>query len=226
MSFFEMEFPRAISYRAVGGPGFSTNVKEGLSGFESRNRNWVNSRAKWNVSLITPSSFSGSEQNYADIVRGFFLNVGGKADAFRLRDWIDHTFTNETIATGDGSTRGPFQLIKTYTTGNRSYVRQIKKPIMATILDYQGNALTDTVTLTDNGGAVSSAIYTLDATTGIVMFNVGHAPAVAHVIRASGEFHYPARFDSDDLPQQTEESEVKAGRGITSWTIALAEVRL
>lgn len=226
MAFFEVEFPRVISYRAVGGPGFSTQVNQGLSGFEQRNKNWSQARSKWNVQLITPSAFSGSEQNYADLVRAFFLNVSGKLDAFRLRDWLDFAFTNETIAIGDGTTLGPFQLKKTYTIGARSYVKQIKKPIMASILDYQGNALTDTVVLKDNGSVISTANYTLDATTGIVNFGSGHAPGNSHVITASGEFHYPARFDSDELPLQTEESGVRAGRPITSWSIAIVEVRI
>jgi uncharacterized protein (TIGR02217 family) len=226
MAFFEIEFPRTISFRAVGGPGFSTTVNQGLSGYEQRNKNWAQARAKWQINLITPASFSGSEQDYADLIRSFFLNVSGKADAFRFRDAIDNKFTNEVIATGDGSTLGPFQLVKTYTIGGRSYVKQIKKPIMSAVNDYQGNALTDTVTLTDNGSPISAANYSIDATTGIVTFGSGHAPANTHLIRASGEFHYPARFDSDDLGQQVEESAVRDGRGVTSLSIALVEVRL
>ncbi len=226
MSFLELEFPTTISYRAVGGPGFSTTVNQGLSGFEQRNKNWAQARAKWQISLITPASFAGSEQNYADLIRAFFLNVSGKADAFRLKDWIDYKFSNEIIGTGDGSSLGPFQLIKTYSIGGRSYIRQIKKPITSAVNDYQGNPLADTVTLTDNGSAIDPTHYTIDATTGLASFTSGHAPANLHVIRASGQFHYPARFDSDDLGQQIEESAVRDGRGITSFSIALVEVRL
>lgn len=226
MAFFEVEFPRQISYRAVGGPGFSTTVNQGLSGYEQRNKNWAQARAKWQISLMTPASFAGSEQSYADLIRAFFLNVSGKADAFRLRDWIDNKFTNEVIGTGDGTTLGPFQLVKTYSIGGRSYIKQVKKPITSAVNDYQGNALTDTVTLTDNGIAVSSSNFTIDETTGLASFTSGHAPASGHIIRASGEFHYPARFDSDDLGQQIEESAVKDGRGITSLSIAVVEVRL
>lgn len=226
MAFFEVEFPRTFAFRTNGGPGFSTTVNQGLSGFEQRNKNWSNPRAKWNVQLTTPASFAGTEQNYADLLRAFFMVVSGKGDAFRLRDGIDHTFTNETITVGTGSALGPFQLIKTYAIGGRSYVRQIKKPIMSTITDYQGNALTDTVALKDNGAPISTSNYSLDATTGLVLFGSGHAPASGHIITASGEFHYPARFDSDDLPQQVEESDVRGGRGITSLSIAIVEVRL
>lgn len=226
MAFFEVEFPRTFAFRTNGGPGFSTTVNQGLSGFEQRNKNWANPRGKWNVQLTTPASYAGTEQSYADLLREFFLAVSGKGDAFRLRDGMDHTFTNETIGVGDGSTLGPFQLIKTYAIGGRSYIRQIKKPIMSSISDYQGNALADTVALKDNGSAISSANYSINATTGIVTFGSGHAPANAHVITASGEFHYPVRFDSDDLPLQIEESDVRGGRGITSLSIAIVEVRL
>src|SRR4051812_10798037 len=146
MSFFEIEFPTTILYRAVGGPGFSTTVNSGLSGFEARNKNWSQARAKWQINLITPASFAGTEQNYTDLIRAFFLNVSGQGDAFRLKDWIDYKFTNEIIGVGDGSTLGPFQLVKTYAMGGRSYIRQIKKPITSAVNDYQGNPLANTVT--------------------------------------------------------------------------------
>lgn len=226
MSFFETEFPRVISYRATGGPAFNTTVNQGFSGFEQRNKNWSLARSKWSVSLITPSKYAGTEQNYIDLIRAFFMNVGGRFDAFRLHDWLDFAFSAEVIGTGDGSTLGPYQLIKTYTIGARSYVRQIKKPVMSSIKDYEGNNLADTVVLTDNGVTIPTANYTLDATTGIVTMGGGHAIAAAHIIRASGQFHYPVRFDSDELNVQTEESAVKEGRPITSLATTLVEVRL
>jgi uncharacterized protein (TIGR02217 family) len=226
MGFFECEFPTTISYRAMGGPGFSTTINTGLSGFEQRNKNWALARSKWQVSLMTPASFAGVEQTYADLVRSFFLAVSGKFDAFRLKDHLDFKFTDETIGVGDGTTLGPFQLIKTYTSGGRSYVRTILKPITSAVNDYKGNALTDTVTVKVGGSPVASSNWDIDETTGKILFHIGHAPASSAIVQASGQFHYPVRFDSDDLPLTVEESEVSAGRGITSWSVNLVEVRL
>jgi len=226
MSFFETEFPRVISYRATGGPAFNTTVNQGFSGFEQRNKNWSLARSKWSVSLITPSKYAGTEQAYIDLIRAFFMNVSGRFDAFRLHDWLDFAFTAEAIGVGDGSTLGPYQLIKTYTIGARSYVRQIKKPVMSSVKDYEGNSLANTVTLTDNGTPISASNYDLDYTTGIVTMHGGHAIANTHIIRASGQFHYPVRFDSDELNVQTEESNVRDGHPITSLSTTLVEVRL
>ena len=118
---FEVEFPRTISYHAVGGPVFSTQVNEGFSGQEQRNRNWAFSRGKWTVSLITPQSFAGNRQAFIDLVNGFFLNVGGKADAFRLKDHKDFIATNQALATVNANV----QLVKQYAVGGRTYTRVI-----------------------------------------------------------------------------------------------------
>jgi hypothetical protein len=46
------------------------------------------------------------------------------------------------------------------------------------------------------------------------------------VVSASGQFHFPVRFDSDDLPIQIEESDVAGGNPIASVnSIQLIEVR-
>ena len=59
MSFFEVEFPRKIGFTSsgggttpAGGPGFSTIVNMGLSGFEQRNRNWAQVRNKYQLDVV------------------------------------------------------------------------------------------------------------------------------------------------------------------------------
>jgi uncharacterized protein (TIGR02217 family) len=222
MAFFETEFPTTISYRALGGPGFSTTINEGFSGYEQRNRNWAYTRAKWTVSLMTPVNFAGDRQAFIDLLQSFFLNVGGRADAFRLKDHKDFQATGQTIGLGDGHTT-VFQLTKTYTVGARSYVRTIQKPIAPPAIDYQGNALANTVKIYLNGVLQSSG-WTVDGTTGLVTFSA--APAGSVVIDADFHFHFPVRFDTDEFQAQVEESDIGAGP-IVSWnSIALLEVRL
>lgn len=180
MAFVEAEFPRTIGFKALGGPGFNTTVNEGFSGFESRNQNWSVSRGEWDVSLTTPAEEIVSQQEFCDQLQAFFLIVGGKANAFRLKDHKDFTngSTPQFFGTGDGIT-GTFQMQKTYTSGAYSYIRIIYKPVTSNVLDYQGKALIDTVTVFAGGVGQSKSAgyignagtkYSLDYTTGQVTF--------------------------------------------------------
>lgn len=209
MAFWEVEFPTTISYRAAGGPGFSTGVKEGLSGYEQRNQNWAKSRGKWTVSLITPAGVV--RQTFIDQLMAFFLVVAGKADGFRLKDHKDFRGVNQLLATVNGNV----QLVKNYVIGGRTYQRVITKPINASVKDYKGNNLVNTVFL-----AGTSTPVTVDHTTGIV---TGQSAGTA----VDFQFHFPVRFDTDDLPFQIEPSDVGGGEPIASWNeIPLVEIRI
>jgi uncharacterized protein (TIGR02217 family) len=215
----------------MGGPTFNTTINTGFSGYEQRNRNWSQVRGKFMVNLISPppSQFTGTQLQWLDLIHSFFLNVGGRADGFRFYDHKDNQATGQQIGVGDGSTLGPYQLVKVYTTGSRSYTRLIQKPITAAVNDYQGNALVNTVIVYDNGVVVSSAFYTVNATTGYVNFLAGHARAINHVITADCQFHYPVRFDTDDWQIEVEESNVLGGNPIVSVSqgqLALLELRI
>jgi uncharacterized protein (TIGR02217 family) len=213
MSFFEVEFPRGIGYHRLGSPsGFSTQVNEGLSGQEQRNRNWSNSRGKWTVSLETPSvaQFSGTRQSWVDILHSFHLVVGGKADSFRLKDHLDYKGINQALATVNGNV----QLVKNYVIGGRTYQRVITKPITSSVLDYQGNALANTVFLHGTTTPV-----TVDYTTGIV---TGQSAGTA----VDFQFHYPVRFDTDELPIEVMESAVGSGQPVVGiHGVVLMETR-
>jgi uncharacterized protein (TIGR02217 family) len=208
VSFFEIEFPRTISYRAVGGPGFSTTVNEGLSGGESRNRNWAKVRREWIVSLKTPVGLD--RLTFVEMLRSFHLNVGGKADAFRIKDHLEFKAVGQPLVTVTGGV----QLAVTHTTGSRSYVQLIYKPITSAVQDYLGNSLADTVFL--HG---STTPVTVDETTGLVT-------GLAAGTLVDFEYHFPARFDVDKLQLQVEESFVSGGQPIVSWnSIPVIEVQ-
>jgi uncharacterized protein (TIGR02217 family) len=222
MAFFETEFPTAVGFLAAGGPVFSTTVNEGFSGGEQRNRNWSNTRGIWTIDL------QNKPQSYFDALQAFFLVVGGQADAFRFKDHKDFIATGQVIGTGDGANT-TFQLVKNYISGARTYVRTITKPITDNVLDFEGNFLSNTVRIYDNGSLKTlTTDYTVDFTTGLVFF--GTAPVAGHQITADFQFHYPVRFTSDELKAQVEASFVNAGQDgqpLISWpNFELREVKV
>src|SRR6266568_1748002 len=304
MAFFEVEFPRTILYKGTSGRTFNTTVNTGFSGFEQRNKNWAAVRGEWQVSLITPTAFQNSRQQFLDLLNSFFLNVSGMGDGFRLFDHIDNTGTNQLLGIGDGIT-SVFQLVKQYTIGARTYTRTISKPITNVVTDYQGNPLPNTVVIFRNGVVDPTIRWTVDATTGLVAFglnasnlsitaatvsggnvvytytvtagqavqigmrvvitgmaNAGNngtfyvtalgggtftvvngagvnatvqsgvgitdwTPAVGAQLNVNFKFHYPVRFDTDNMQIQIEESNLIAGQPLGSWaSIALKEIRI
>lgn len=220
MAFFECEFPRHIGFTSTGGSAWSTEVNSGFGGGEQRNRNWAQSKGKWQLLL------NGKPQSYFNDVYNFYLNVGGMADAFRFLFPLDYKAAAQFIGTGDGHAIG-FQLVKTYTTGDRTYTRNIIKPIMSTVADFQGNFLPDTVVMYLNGVPQTlHSAYEVDATTGIVTFAT--PPGNGVTITADFQFHFPIRFDVDDmLNAQFLESDWSSSSGLVTWSqMNMVEVRI
>lgn len=189
--FFECEMPRSIGLVPTGGDEFNTTVNPGIGGDEQRNKNWSRARRRFML------AFNGKDFEYYKLVRAFFLNVGGMADAFRMYWPLDSQATGETIGTGDGVITA-FQLKKSYSVGSRSYSFTIKKPITADVETFDGTFLTNTVKVYDNGVLKTlTTDYTVDSTTGIVTFVT--APVTGHLITADCQFHIPVRFDTDSM---------------------------
>jgi uncharacterized protein (TIGR02217 family) len=219
--FFELQFPTEIGFRAMGGPTFSTEVKEGFSGQEQRNQNWRNCLGKWTISLITP--VNQDRQQYVYLLDSFFLVVRGRGDAFRFKDHKDFRATGVQIGRGDGVTN-VFQLQKTYQIGPRIYFRKVTKPITSAVTDYKGNPLADTVVIYVAGLPLEPSQFTVDQTTGLVTLT--DAPADKALVKADFQFHHPCRFDFDDMQRQIEESNVRDGNPIISLnSVTLFEVR-
>jgi uncharacterized protein (TIGR02217 family) len=217
MSFFEVEFPRALSFKAVGGPSWNTYVVDVASGAEQRNRNWAKVRGKWTVSLMTPAS-ADTRQSFADALETFFLMIGGRADGFRFYNHLSFYASNQAVVAATG---GGIQLQRVYTLAGRTYTRTITKPITANVKDYQGNALANTVVIKTSGGSTRDpASYTVDHATGIVTGTVATSDT------ASFQYHIPVRLDTDDFQVQIEDSDVSGGDPIVSWnSLTLVEVR-
>lgn len=222
MSFFEVEFPRNIGYKRLGSPvGFNTTVNQGLSGQEQRNKNWANSRGKWTIDLQTPPASVSNRLAYIQALEAFMYVVSGKGDAFRLYDHVDNSALAQPLSPITGSTT-VYQLARTYTIGGRSYVRNITKPITTSVANYLGNSLSNTINVYISTVLQTlGSAYTIDYSTGLITF----ASAPGGSVTADMGYHYPVRFDSDDLPLQIEPSNVRGGSPLMSLhSLQLLEV--
>lgn len=199
MSFHEVRFPTDMSFGSSGGPEFSTSVVTTASGYEQRNINWSEARARYNITHAVKTKAQ------IDALISFFRSRKGMAYGFRFKDWADYDATGESIGTGDGATT-QFQLKKTYTSGSESYARNIKKPVSGTVKVY-----------VDSVEQVSGV--TINTKTGVVTFD--SAPASEAVITADFEFDVPVRFDTDYLPTDFEDYGVN-----TIKNIQLVELRI
>jgi uncharacterized protein (TIGR02217 family) len=186
MAFHEVRFPDNISRGARGGPERRTQIVELASGDEERNASWANSRRRYDVAYGIRRA-----DDLASVV-AFFEARNGRLHGFRYKDWADYksalpsqaiTATDQQIGTGTGSLQ-TFQLAKRYTSGAQTWVRTIAKPIAGTVR----------VAL---GMVEQMSGWTVDTTTGVVMFTT--APANGVIVRAGFEFDVPVRFDSDTL---------------------------
>jgi uncharacterized protein (TIGR02217 family) len=159
--FDEVQFPTDISYGSRGGPGFMTSIVVLDSGHESRNINWTKARAKYNV------AYGIRDMAQLLVVQAFFMARYGKAYGFRYKDWLDYQVTNEPlVVTGSKFV----QLIKSYTSGPRTYVRTISKPIAG-------------VTMRRAGSPFSS--FTLDTTTGIATLTADSSATISAITKAN-----------------------------------------
>jgi len=70
-------FPERISVQASGGPGYSTDIVTVRAGFESRNINWSQSRARFDL------SHAPRTEAQKDELLAFFRMARGAAYGFR-----------------------------------------------------------------------------------------------------------------------------------------------
>lgn len=111
MAFVEVRFPTDIAYGSAGGPEYSTDIVITQSGYEQRNVNWSQARARYNV------AHGVKTQEQLDTLIAFFRARKGRADGFRFKDWTDYQATAQRIGTGDGAMTA-FQLKKNYSSGS------------------------------------------------------------------------------------------------------------
>jgi uncharacterized protein (TIGR02217 family) len=200
MAFVEVRFPTDIAYGSTGGPEYSTDIVITQGGYEQRNANWSQARAKYNV------AHGVKTQTQLNALLAFFRARKGRADGFRYKDWLDYQAIGQALGIGDGVTT-IFQLKKHYTSGSVTESRIITKPVNGTIAVYF------------NGVLQSAFLYIANFTTGQITFT--SAPALDVVITSDFEFDVPVRFDTDRLSASIDDYAVQ------SWSnIPLLEVRV
>ena len=187
MAFDNIRFPTAISRGCTGGPERRTDVVMTASGHEERNSRWANSRRRYNI------GYGVKSLNDVHTVIAFFEERRGRLHAFRFRDYSDFksspplsvtTANDQVIGTGTGSLAA-FQLVKSYGTGLRNYVRTISAPVAGTVLAAM------------NGTPTTQ--YTINTTTGLLTFNAGNIPPNGATVTAGFEFDVVVRFDTDEI---------------------------
>lgn len=198
MNFHEVRFPASLSFGSVGGPERRTDVVTLANGFEERNTPWAHSRRRYDAGLGM-RSLDDIEQLIA-----FFEARRGQMYGFRWKDWSDYKsarasqslgYSDQELGTGDG-VRTTFQLVKTYVSGDFSYVRPISKPVLGSVRVGLGAS-----------ELAEGHEFEIDATTGAVTFAAPPDPGTP--VTAGFEFDVPVRFDTNQI--QTSVASFKAG---------------
>jgi uncharacterized protein (TIGR02217 family) len=181
MSFLETQFDPAITNGAVGGPMFKTSVVNVNSGNETRNVEWQYPLHQYNVANGLKT------QAQVDLTKALFMNTKGKAYGFRFKDWADYTVSPSSSTLVQIGTSHVYQLVKVYTVGSSSLLRNILKPVSGSLIIYKNS-----IDVTSN--------TTIDLTTGLVTWTSSF-PTGGDVLTWSGQFDVPVRFDTDVLQQ-------------------------
>lgn len=172
-SFKEIRFPERISFGAVGGAGWLTDVVTLESGFETRNQVLAQPRGRWEVSHAArmPAQYK--------LLRAFFNAVRGRTYGFRFKDWTDYEVTaGEAVLLDSLGSPTQKQLAKRYTFGSETFDRRLTKIVANTFT------------------AVGGSGVTLDYDTGLLTYS-------SEPTAFSCEFDVPVRFDVDELRAET-----------------------
>jgi uncharacterized protein (TIGR02217 family) len=189
-AFHEVLFPLDIALKSAGGPERRTEIVAAGSGREERNARWAHSRRRYDA------GYGVKTFEALSAVVGFFEERRGRLHGFRWRDRLDHSSaapgaavapTDQAIGTGDGIA-ATFQLAKTYGGVHAPYARPIAKPVAGSVRI--------AVAGLEQGEGLA---FACDVTTGEVMFQPGHIPAVGAAVTAGFLFDVPVRFDTDYL---------------------------
>ena len=174
--FLNISLPEEISYGAVGGPEFSTNVMILQNGSEHRNINWEAPRYSYSI------GYDVLHQTNAKRLLAFFNIVHGRAYSFRFKDWLDYDAKGQQLIKIKNNT---YQLVKLYALNDQYfYNRRITKP--KNIMIKNGDVM------------LSEGIdYTVNYDDGIV--NISEAKFDIKKLKVDFEFYVCVRFESDLL---------------------------
>jgi uncharacterized protein (TIGR02217 family) len=115
-----------VSREFTGGPRYRTLTVPLDNGLQVRNRRWLYPKHEYSA------QFLNFRPDARDEVLRFIHAAAGSWLAFRFKDWMDFTATNQPLSPNIGTT-DPVQLVKTYTAGGHSSQRIIQAIITATV---------------------------------------------------------------------------------------------
>lgn len=127
MSFLDIQFPPNVSFGAIGGPGFLTNIVIVNSGNEFPDAVWSLERGSWDVAHAARKPV-----DYVPL-QSFFRVAKGRFNTFRFKDWSDFTVAS-TEGVFTSLTATTFQMWKRYTSGSYTYDRKIIRPVSGTAI--------------------------------------------------------------------------------------------
>lgn len=158
MAFIETRFPDTISYGAVGGPEFMTNVVR-LPISAATRRTALREVAVWKFRVDVPATNDSQKLQ----LRQFFLSFRGQLHGFRFKDWSDYRDEGLCrLGAGVGSGLPSYQVYKRYAFGSLEYLRALLKLVSGTsIVKRNGSAAT---------AGAGAGQYAIDLNTGIVTF--------------------------------------------------------
>lgn len=212
MAFDEVRLDDALARGARGGPLFSNIVIVTASGAEQRVAQWSQGRRHWTVPL------QDKTVTEADALVAFFVARQGRLRGFRFKDWSDYSSKVAGVETKHNLrqlTSTTWQLVKRYTSGSVTHVRDIKKPAGDTLTDTAATQANSTVSIYNGSNEITNG-WTVNLTTGVVTFD----PAPGYTPSATFQFDVPVRFDSDRMELTLEDTRVR------SWEIDVVEVRV
>jgi len=184
--FDEVLFPEGVSYGSTFGAGFNTSIIRTPNRAEQRT-----SLAQVAVHRYDIRETAKAPDKIAAILSFYFARRGAER-GFRLKDWTDFltsadhgalpgsvaTPFDQELGVGDG-VKTTFQLVKRYTNGGQSYVRNITKPRAGTVrigLD----------------GVEQMSGWSVNTATGLLTFT--SPPGVGVIPTWGGQFDVPVRF--------------------------------
>lgn len=170
-----MRFPEDISWGAVATPTFNTEVIKVVSGAEKRNRLWSTPQYTFNCSHAVKT-----EEQIIDLLN-FFYTVGGRAGAFRYKNWVEfELFQNTSEITRDNDL---LYVWKKYST----YRKRITKIVDGTFKLYA------------DGVQVLSG-FDVNIDTGVVTLQFPTNYPENTVFTCECEFDFWVRFETDEMP--------------------------
>lgn len=200
-------FPTCATFGYTAEPNYLVKITAREGGFERRQRVWARPLSKY-----TAVPLGDRSQDDIEDVLYFWHAMGGMSTAFRFQDVVDFKSCrlSETpdhldqpmIPTGDSPQS--YQLIKEYSVGNITQVRDVQRPKGSSIVVANGSG-----TLQD------PSKWQLDESTGVLTALSGFSGTPSFW---GGEFYVWVRFDGQFNP-------AVSNHKIQNATIQLTELR-